>query len=192
LLPALTDFIKKYPGIQLDLRFSNLIDNVVADQMDIGVRIGFFGENRNVARRVREIRFHIVGTPELIAKYGIPYQVNDLCQMPHTGLIDQNTGRVWPWSFAHAPDCLPTAPAFITDDSEAELQGVLAGIGYGQLPDFLCAKYIRTGQLVSVLQDQSPEPWGVYVYRPQRGPVAERVRLVFDHLVKTLSNPTLY
>ncbi len=192
LLPALTEFVKNYPGIQLDLRFSDLIDNVVADQMDIGVRIGFFGENRNVARRAREIKFYIVGTPELIAKCGIPYHVNDLCQMPHIGLIDQNTGRIWPWCFASEPDCLPTAPAFITDDPEAELEAVLAGIGFGQLADFLCAKYIRTGQLVSVLTDQSPEPWGVYVYRPQRGPVAERVRLVFDHLVKTLNNEMLY
>lgn len=192
LLPALTDLIKGYPGIQLDLRFSDLIDNVVTDQMDIGVRIGFFGDNRNVARRAREIKFYIVGTPEFISKYGVPYQVNDLCKMPHIGLIDQNTGRIWPWSFANEPDCLPNAPAFITDDPEAELEAVLAGIGYGQLPDFLCAKHIRTGKLVSVLSDQSPAPWGVYVYRPQRGPVAERVRLVFDHLVKTLSIATLY
>jgi DNA-binding transcriptional LysR family regulator len=124
LLPALTEFVKNYPGIQLDLRFSDLIDNVVADQMDIGVRIGFFGENRNVARRAREIKFYIVGTPELIAKCGIPYHVNDLCQMPHIGLIDQNTGRIWPWCFASEPDCLPTAPAFITDDPEAELEAV--------------------------------------------------------------------
>jgi DNA-binding transcriptional LysR family regulator len=192
LLPALMEFIKNYPGIQLDLRFSDLIDNVVADQMDIGVRIGFFGENRNVARRAREIKFYIVGTPELVAKYGAPHQVSDLCQMPHIGLIDQNTGRIWPWSFASEPDCLPTAPVFITDDPEAELEAVLAGIGYGQLADLLCAKYIRTGQLVSVLPDQSPEPWGIYVYRPQRGPVAERVRLVFDHLVKTLGDVQLY
>jgi hypothetical protein len=28
----------------------------------------------------------------------------------------------------------------------------------------------------------------VYVYRPQRGPVAERVRVVFDYLVEILSN----
>ena len=192
LLPALTDLVKNYPGIQLDLRFSDLIDNVVTDQMDIGVRIGFFGENRNVARRAREIKFYIVATPELVAKVGIPQQVSDLCQMPHIGLIDQNTGRIWPWSFANEPDCLPTAPAFITNDPEAELDAVLAGIGYGQLPDFLCATHIRTGQLLTVLPDETPEPWGVYVYRPQRGPVAERVRVVFDHLVKTLNDPMLY
>jgi len=188
LLPALTAFSKDYPNIQLDLRFSDLIDNVVADQMDIGVRIGFFSNNRNVARRVNEIKFSIVGAPELIGKTGVPKQVSDLCAMPYTGLIDQNTGRMWSWSFASEPDCFPTNPAFITDDIEAELSAVLAGIGYGQLPDFICEKYIKTGQLVTVLEDQSPAPWGIYVYRPQRGPVAERVRVLFDYLAKTLAD----
>jgi DNA-binding transcriptional LysR family regulator len=188
LLPALTDFLKEHPGIQLDLRFSNQIDNVVADQMDIGVRVGFFSNNRNVARRVNEMKFYIVGTPELVARTGVPQQVNDLFQLPYTGLIDQNTGRLWPWTFANAPDFFPASPKFITDDPEAELAAVLAGIGYSQLGDFLCAKYIESGQLISVLQDQSPSPWGVYVYRPQRGPVAERVRLVFDYLVSVLSD----
>ena len=192
LLPALTDFLKDHPGIQLDLRFSDLIDNVVADQMDIGVRIGFFSNNRNVARRVNEVKFHIVGTPELIAKTGMPHKIDDLCKMPCTGLIDKNTGRMWPWTFANAPNCFPASPAFITDNPEAELAAVLAGIGYGQLGDFLCAEYIRNGKLVPVLPEQAPTPWGVYVYRPQRGPVAERVRVVFDYLVKTLSDMTFY
>jgi DNA-binding transcriptional LysR family regulator len=192
LLPALTDFMKDHPGIQLDLRFSNLIDNVVADQMDIGVRVGFFSNNRNVARRVNELKFYIVGTPELVAKVGIPQQVEDIASMPYTGLIDINTGRIWPWTFANAPDFFPVSPAFITDDPEAELAAVLAGVGYGQLGDFLCADYIRQGKLVAVLPEQTPAPWGIYVYRPQRGPVAERVRIVFDYLVKVLSETNLY
>ena len=191
LLPALTDFLKDHPGIQLDLRFSNLIDNVVADQMDIGVRVGFFSNNRNVARRVNEMKFHIVATPELVAKTGVPHKVDDLFQMPYTGLIDLNTGRMWPWTFANASDSFATAPAFVTDDPQAELAAVLAGIGYGQLGDFLCEKYIRSGKLVPVLPEQAPTAWGVYVYRPQLGPVAERVRIVFDYLVKVLSNDTL-
>ncbi len=191
LLPALTDFLKQHPSIQFDLRFSDLIDNVVADQMDIGVRVGFFSNNRNVARRVNEVKFYIVGSPELVAKTGLPNKIDDLCRMPYTGLIDQNTGRMWPWSFANAPDCFPTAPSFITDDPEAELGAVLAGIGYAQLADFLCEKYIKSGLLTPVLQDQAPAPWGIYVYRPQRGPVAERVRVVFDFLVKILTEVKL-
>jgi DNA-binding transcriptional LysR family regulator len=188
LLPALNEFLINHPGIQFDLRFSNLIDNVVADQMDIGVRVGFFSNNRNVARRVNEMKFHIVGTPELIAKTGVPNSVDDLFKMPYTGLIDLNTGRAWPWTFANASDGFSTPPAFVTDDPAAELAAVLAGIGYGQLGDFLCEKYIHNGKLIPVLPEQAPSPWGVYVYRPQRGPVAERVRVVFDYLVEILSN----
>lgn len=191
LLPALTDFLKDHPGIQLDLRFSNLIDNVVADQMDIGVRVGFFSNNRNVARRVNEMKFHIVGAPELVAKTGVPNKVDDLFQLPYTGLIDLNTGRMWPWSFANASDGFSAPPAFVTDDPEAELAAVLAGIGYAQLGDFLCAKYIRNGRLIAVLPEQAPTPWGVYVYRPQLGPVAERVRVIFDYLVKVLTDAAL-
>lgn len=187
LLPALTDFLKTHPGIQLDLRFSNFIDNVVADQMDIGVRVGFFSNNRNVARRVNEMQFFMVGTPELVKRTGAPRHVEDLARMPYTGLIDINTGRIWPWTFASAPDFIPASPAFITDDPEAELRAVLAGIGYGQLADFLCADYIRQGKLIPVLSHETPAPWGIYVYRPQRGPVAERVRIVFDFLVKILN-----
>ena len=192
LLPALTDFLKDYPGIQFDLRFSDLIDNVVADQMDIGVRIGFFEKKRKIARRVNEVKFHIVATPELIAKTGIPLTVDDLSKMPYTGLVDHNTGRMWPWTFANTSDYLRASPTFLTDDPEAELTAVLAGIGYGQVGDFLCGEHIQSGKLVAVLQEQAPKPWGIYIYRPQRGPVAERVRLVFDHLVKTLSNVNLY
>lgn len=192
LLPALIEFSIQFPNIQLDLRFSDLIDNVVAEQMDIGVRIGVLGNSRNVARRVRDVKFYIVGSPALIAQYGAPEHVSDLCKMPHTGLIDQNTGRMWPWYFANEPDCVPSSPVFSTDDPEAELQAVLAGMGFGQLPDCLVAQHLQSGKLVSVLEDQSPSPWGVYVYRPQRGPVAERVRLVFDHLVEVLSDANLY
>lgn len=188
LLPALVAFHEKNPNLQFDLRFSNLIDNVVTDQMDIGVRVGFFSNSRNVARRVNEMRFHMVGTPELIARTGVPQHVNELSKLPYTGLIDQNTGRLWSWTFSHAPDFIPASPTFITDDPEAELAAVLSGAGFGQLGDFLCAQHIRAGRLVPVLQDQTPNPWGIYVYRPQRGPVAARVRVVFDYLVEVLSN----
>lgn len=69
---------------------------------------------------------------------------------------------------------------------------MLVDIGYGQIGDFLCEKYILSGKLVSVLPEQSSTPWGVYVYRPQRGPIAERFRIVFDYLVKLLGETKLY
>jgi DNA-binding transcriptional LysR family regulator len=62
----------------------------------------------------------------------------------------------------------------------------MAGLGFGQLPGFVADQHIASGRLVPVLHKQQPEPWDIYVYRPQRGPVPARIRLVFDQLVAGL------
>ncbi|NCU19976.1 hypothetical protein EOM89_04385 [Candidatus Falkowbacteria bacterium] len=59
---------------------------------------------------------------------------------------------------------------------------VLAGLAYGQLPAYLAQPYLQSGHLQAVLTEQAPDPWQLFIYRPQQGPVPPRVRLVFDHL----------
>jgi DNA-binding transcriptional LysR family regulator len=91
--------------------------------------------------------------------------------------------------FAEGQQIQPANAAFCTDDQENEVEAVLAGIGFGQLPIYLAEPYLRAGRLVPVLQDQAPPPWEMFIYRPQQGPVPPRVRLVHDLLVQHLSDP---
>jgi DNA-binding transcriptional LysR family regulator len=53
----------------------------------------------------------------------------------------------------------------------------------------MAGPHLHTGRLISVLDDYQPAPWDLYVYRPQRGPVPARIRLVYDHIVEALSDP---
>ena len=45
----------------------------------------------------------------------------------------------------------------------------------------------RKRRLVALLQEHDPVPWDIYIYRPQRGPLAPRLRLVFDALAAALA-----
>ena len=65
----------------------------------------------------------------------------------------------------------PTNLAFQTDDGECECRAVVAGLGFGEIVRYLALPLLRAGKVTSVLDDVAPEPWPVYVYRPQRGPV---------------------
>ena len=58
----------------------------------------------------------------------------------------------------------------------------------GWIPDFLVQDLLRQEKLVRVLEEVEPVPWDLYIYRPQRGPVPQRIRLVFDHLLSRLSD----
>lgn len=189
MLPLMAELGLQHPGLQLDLRLSDRITDVVDERIDIGVRAGAMRDSRFVARAVADMHFFIVAAPALIARCGRPDSIAQLARLPTTAVIDQSTGRSWPWLLAGGKQWTPEAPAFSTDDTVAECAAVVSGLGFGQVAGCLAVPHIRAGRLVPVLASQAPPPWAIHIYRPQRGPVATRIRLVFDRLADWFSDP---
>jgi DNA-binding transcriptional LysR family regulator len=187
---ALAPMLAAHPGLTLDLRLSEQLADVVDQQIDVGVRAGPLRDSRFVARPVGKMPLRVVAAPALLARTGVPQSIDALCALPLTALIDRNSGRPWPWPFSKGRQMTVSSPAFITDDTDAECTAVLAGLGFGQLVAPLAEPWLQSGQLVSVLDDEAPQPWPVYVYRAQRSPVPARVRLVYDELVRALAGPS--
>lgn len=191
-LPALERVAARHPGIALDVRLSDRISNTVDEGVDIGIRVGFMRDSRFIARKAADMHLPIVAAPRLIEKTGVPGSIDALVGLPVTAALDINTGRPWPWHFKAGRQWTPASPAFIADNADMEMEAVLAGIAFAQLADYMAAPYIASGKLVQVLQNEEPPAWGLYVYRPQRGPVPARVRAVFDELYTALGSlPTL-
>lgn len=188
LLEALSEITQQYPNIRLDLRLADTITDVIEQQIDIGVRVGFLRDSSFVARAMAKLRFLVVATPELIARTGRPGTLDGLAVLPSIALIDNSSGRLWPWYFDDSQQLTPANRVFVTDDAEAELGMVLQGAGFGQIADCLAQSYIEQGRLVSVLEQFAPPPWEIYVYRPQRGPVPARIRIVYDRILQAVAN----
>lgn len=188
LLRGLTRLAVSHPQLALEIRLTERLADVVDEQIDVGVRVGFMRDQRFVARPVAKIGFHVVATPRLLRRVGTPQLVSDLRHLPVTSLTDINSGRAWPWHFKGGQQFAPTAAVFVTDDPETECEAVLAGVAFGQLPWYLAMPHIHAGRLVPVLVEVAPDPWDLYVYRPQRAPVPSRVRLVYDELVDLLAD----
>lgn len=182
-MPLLAELGREFPGLRLDLRLSDRPADVVDEQIDIGVRVGFLRDSRFVARAVAKVHFHTVASPALVAAVGEPRTLADLQQRPVTVVMDPATGKPWPWFLKDGEEWLPQTWAFATDETLAEFAAVQAGLGFGQVVSLLTIPLLRSGELRRVLPQLEPDPWNLYVYRPQRGPVAARIRLVFDRLV---------
>lgn len=192
LLPVLSRIAAEHPHITLDLRLSETIADVIEEQIDIGIRVGFLRDSSFVARATSKISFLAVATPELIARVGKPAGIQALLDFPTIALIDKNSGKRWPWYFADGQQFMPRAAAFVTDDPETELSLVLNGIGFGQIADCLAIPHIGAGRLVQVLEEHTPPPWDLYVYRPRRGPVPARIRMVYDRILEAFSDPGFF
>ncbi len=183
---ALAPVLCAHPGLVLDLRLSEQHADMVNQQIDIGVRVGTLRDARFVTRSLGHMALRVVAAPALIERVGIPRDIGALQGLPLTALIDRSSGRPWPWVFSKGRQMSPITPVFLTDDVDAEGSAVLAGAGFGQLVGALADPWLRNGQLIEVLETERPDPWPIHVYRPQRGPVPARVRLVYDALVDAL------
>jgi len=186
LMPVVRALAASHPQLRFELHLSDTHADMVDERIDIGVRFGSVRDSRFVARRVAAPAFHVVGAPALIAQYGEPAGVEELHRLPTTELLDITAGRPWPWYFAGGVQIVPDSPRFSSNDSDAECEAILAGIGFGQIPGYLADAHIAAGRLVPVMRELAPEPWDLYVYRPQRGPVPARIRLVFDACVAAM------
>jgi len=188
LLPdALAPRVAEHPGLVIDLRLSEVVADVVQQQIDVGVRIGALRDSRFVVRPVAKVHFLVVASPALLDRVGTPRDLDGLFARPTTGFIDRNNGRTWAWHFKGGRQVTPENPAFVTDDPEAECAAAVAGFGFSQVPAFMAAPHLRAGRLVSLFDSLAPDPWPLYVYRVQRTPVPARVRLVYDTLLEAMA-----
>ncbi|MEC9667312.1 LysR family transcriptional regulator [Escherichia coli] len=187
-LPALISFHQQYPGVDIRCVLTDSHSDVIDGQIDIGLRTGFIRDNRFVARKVLDFNFFLVGTPDLIQRVGTPVSLEQLNTLPVVALLDNKTNRCWPWGFEHSRSFIPDSPGFITDDLDAYCEAVAQGLGFGHLPGFLAYPYMDSGKLIPVMQDIASSPWGLYLFRPQSGPVPLRIRKLYDHLYDSLKN----
>ena len=180
------------PGLRIELSLDDELTDAVASRIDIGIRVGVVRDRRYIARAVCPVPLMIVAAPSLVKSTGVPEHLEDLKQRPLSVLIDRNNGRPWPWFFADSQTYLPPSPAFCCDDPETELEFVLAGLAFAQMPHYLAGPGLSQGLLVEVLAEIAPPTIDLMLYRTQSGPVPARVRLVYDHLMKCLGDPQMF
>ena len=65
----------------------------------------------------------------------------------------------------------------------------LAGQGIAELPDFMAAEYLKTGQLIHLLDEWSMTQGGLYFVTPTARSRPLKVKVLSDFFVKHLSHP---
>ena len=128
----------------------------------------------------------IVASPMLIAKTGLPQQLNELADYPVSGLVNLKTGRMWNWFISTEVQFVPKQPRFITNDSPSELLACLAGHCFSLLPRSVCEPYLASNQLQVIFPELQMQQWQLYLYRPYQTITPPRVLKVFGILENIL------
>ena len=187
-MPVIEEFCRLYPAIEPDVRLDDGIGNWVNDRVDVGFRIGRSAEEGVIARRLFPVQLFICAAPAYLERHGIPQTLDELAAHRCSAFRHPATGQLIAWYVKVDGEIVNrhVVPALSTNDTELELQAVLAGQVIGQISNLSAADHIRQRRLVPVLVQHVSEHIGVHVYYGRRTALPRRVRAFFDLAVERL------
>jgi DNA-binding transcriptional LysR family regulator len=182
LMPLLDEFCREHPGIQPDVQLDDGIGNWVLDRVDVGFRIGASPGEGVIGRQLFPIQMIMCASPDYIKTYGAPLTLDELAAHRCSVFRHPVTGKVAPWYLTvdGKLEHRQMSPSIATNDTELELQAVLAGQVIGQLASFSASSHIRAGRLIPILLQHMSTHIGLHIYYGSRAAQPKRVRAFLD------------
>ncbi|MCG2591976.1 LysR substrate-binding domain-containing protein [Ramlibacter sp. XY19] len=179
IIPALPDFYRRYPDIQLDLGVGDRPVDLISDNVDCVIRGGELTEQSLVARRIANMDLVSVATPAYLAANGTPAHPLDL-ETGHTviNFFSPRTGRLFPNVFEKDGERIEVAGRhkLSVNEGNAYLAAALAGLGIAQIARFQAAPHMAGGALVEILPAWKHPLIPLHVVYPPNRHLSARVR----------------
>lgn len=177
----LSSFHDAHPGIDVELTLSNKLEDLTRRDADVAVRMSRPTQNSLVAKKIGDLELGFYATPEYVARKGQPQNFDELRDHTLIG-FDRNFPELINQLNIGVPITRDLF-ALRTDNDAAQLAALKAGFGIG-----VCQHQVgRRNGLVPVLTGVFSfklEVW-ICMHETLRG--TPRIRLMFDHLAKTLA-----
>lgn len=185
LMPALQDFYRAYPKVEIELGVGNRQADLVAEGVDCAIRVGEITEQMLVARRVGQSPFHTCVAPGLLPPQHVPKTPQDLGELPTVGMISNRTGRAFPFRFRNGEEDLDLVlpHRLVVNDTNAYVAAGVAGLGIIQAPAYGVHTALAEGKLVPLLEDWGTDSIPVYVIYPPNRYLSAKVRVFIDWVV---------
>jgi DNA-binding transcriptional LysR family regulator len=182
LAPALANFAKLHPKVDMDVSLSDQRIDMMAGGFDMAVRIGNLSDSSLVARRIAPVRAVVVASPSYLDGRGRPEHPRDLAE--HDLLIYANIPIYEQWRFrvGNRWEHVRGHPRFRADNGELLREAACAGLGVVVLPSFIASSAIASGKLEILLRNYPLDEVGLHLVMPPGRAATARIRALVDFL----------
>jgi DNA-binding transcriptional LysR family regulator len=182
--PDFGDLLRDHPGLAVELVVSEHIEDLIADRLDVAVRVGAPADTSLVSRGLALIGSAPVAAPSYLEKFGAPRHPEDLGSHACVVLDQGPDSAHWVFDGPDGKADVAVAGPFRSTNSLIVRQAVLAGYGIGLLGEALVMNDLRTGRLYRLLPEYSARRRPAFVVYPSRRFLPQRTRVVIDFLVQ--------
>jgi DNA-binding transcriptional LysR family regulator len=188
LIAIIADFMGHHPRIQIDMSLSDHALNLVADNIDVAIRVGRLVDSGLVSRKIGVARRVVVASPDYLARAGRPSVPADL--QAHNCLLYSLLATGARWGFASGQS-VSVSGNFKTDSPNALRTAALEGVGIAVNARWLFERDIESGALEVLMPDHPPETMPIQAVLPSGRHIAARTRAFVDFVAEALAHDPL-
>ncbi len=185
----ITEFVAKYPAIQLEVDSSPRRVDLIGENFDVAIRMGDLTDDSSLtARRMAVFNTGIYASPAYLARRGVPSEPEALMEHDALHLLTRH-GVPAPWTLKRGEARWQGIPPGRARANSPTLliTLALAGIGIASLPDNFADPYVKSGRLVPILEDWDLPKINAWAVFPGRRLMPARTRVFLDALEERLS-----
>lgn len=185
IMPIVRDFLRDYPGIDINLLLFDRMVSLVDEGVDLGLRIGHLPDSSLVALRVGAVRRVVVASPDYLARAGVPEAPGGLADHSFISTfgIAASPGH---WTLgAEEEKTVRFRPRLTVNSVDAALDAAMAGLGIVRLFSYQVAESVAQGRLVRILREFEPPAVPIHLARPP-GRAPRKVALFIEQAAGAL------
>lgn len=188
--PTFINFLQRYPLIKLDISLSTVSDDLIADGIDVAIRIASeLAPGLIAVKLAPNVRVYCAA-PSYLNRHGIPQTASELVQ--HNCLLIRGVPQSSRWPIkgpGGTIEQIAVSGNFVSDNGDILRQALLAGIGIGHPPLFMVYDHLKSGELVEIFPESRTVVSDVYAVYPERRNLPLKTRAFIDHLKEEFHKP---
>jgi DNA-binding transcriptional LysR family regulator len=184
-------FLSTYPEVHLEIAIGEAPVDIVAKGFDAGIGPRDRVPADMIAVRVMgPMRVAVVGAPAYFARRRRPRTPEDLARHSCVQYRRAGDGTVFEWPFERnrKTQRISGDGRVMVNDPELAVRAAVDGLGITYTIEALAEPFLRSGQLVRVLEDWSPSIEGLFLYYSGHRQVPATLRALID-MIRTARGP---
>ncbi|MBU3078742.1 LysR family transcriptional regulator [Sphingomonas quercus] len=182
--PALADFARRYPALNVHTRFSDQYVDLAAEGFDCAIRVGYMPDSNLIARKIGSLPMRLYASPDYIVANGAPEYPGDI--LKHSAV----TAGTASWVFSDGDQSFTVHPQgrFKADNAYVLAEAAAAGLGVLAMGEMIAGPYVDAGKLVPIMTGFTLPDVGIFVVRAPGQHVPRKVRVLIDLLTEKFSS----
>ncbi len=186
-VPNLHKLHTKYPELEIELIQGNHMLDMIHHGFDCVLFCGSMPSSDFYYKKITTWRKHVCASPGFLKSHT---QILTPNQLLHTNCLLHSNNRKKSWQFKHKASNkrfdLYIEPSCKADSSLLLAEMAAQGLGICHLPSFTVEPYLRSGRLVSILDEWMPEPLDIFVVYPDKNYLNKKLEVLIEFITTTL------